>query len=106
MIIIITKIMLASITTFRNDNEHEEKRKSSSSSRGDCKPGPRCARSADQESGAEVPESLLVKGFEDALARAWPDGQSQRRAQCQGDGTQKRSPSETSSRCFVLPAAI
>ena len=50
------------------------------------------------------PNRCLVKGFEDALARAWLDGQSQSGAQCRGDGTRKKSPSETSSRRFVLPA--
>ena len=38
------------------------------------------------------PNRCLVKGFEDALARAWPDGQSQSGAQCRGDGTLKKSP--------------
>ena len=41
---------------------------------------------------------LCLKGDEDALARAWPDGQSQSGAQCRGDGAQKKSPSEMSSR--------
>ena len=44
------------------------------------------------------------RGLKDVLARAWPDGQSQSGAQCRGDGTQKRSPSEISSRRFVLLA--
>ena len=43
-----------------------------------------------------------MKGFEDALARAWPDGQSQSGAQCRGDSTQKKFPSEISSRRFLL----